>query len=256
MEVGDKFEKLTAIMARLRGPNGCPWDREQTHASLRQYLLEETYEVLESLDRQRFEELRLELGDLLLQVIFHAQLAAEAGRFTITEVIDAISDKMLRRHPHVFGGAKVSSAQEQTVLWERIKQKEGKRSALDGVPAALPALQRATRLQQKAMSTGFRWQSEEEVWAKFHEELKEFAEARARGNSRDVEDEIGDVFFVMAHLAYYAHVNPEDALRSACEKFTRRFQKMEKVFSDQGRGLQEATIEEMEQVWQVIKQEA
>ena len=256
MTIVDKFANLVAIMEKLRSPEGCPWDREQTHASLRQYLLEETFEVLECLDHQRFEELRLELGDLLLQVIFHAQLAAEAGRFTIAEVIDAISDKMLRRHPHVFGGAKVSSAQEQTVLWERTKQKEGKNSALDGVPAALPALQRATRLQQKAMSTGFRWQKEEEVWNKFYEELTELAEARARGNSRDVENEIGDVFFVMAHLAHYANVNPEDALRSACEKFTRRFQKMEKVFSEQGRRLQEATIEEMEQVWQVIKQEA
>jgi len=254
--IGDKFANLVAIMEKLRSPEGCPWDREQTHASLRQYLLEETYEVLECIDRQRFEDLRLELGDLLLQVIFHAQLAAEAGRFTIAEVVDAISDKMLRRHPHVFGGAKVSSVQEQTVLWERSKQKEGKSSALDGVPAALPALQRAARLQQKAMSTGFRWQKEEEVWNKFYEELTELAEARARGKSRDVEDEIGDVFFVMAHLAHYAKVNPEDALRSACEKFTRRFQKMEKVFSQQGRRLQDATIDEMEQAWQVVKQEA
>jgi MazG family protein len=253
VQLGNKFEKLAAIMSHLRGPEGCPWDREQTHASLRQHLLEEAHEVLECIDKGRFDDLRGELGDLLLQVVFHAQMASEANRFAIEDVVDAISDKLIRRHPHVFGDARVESAQEQVHLWERIKKEEGKQSALDGVPRALPALQRASRLQQKARSAGFRWRDEKEVWEKFDEEMKELSAARETGDSQTIEDEFGDVLFVMAQLAQYAGVNPEDALRRACEKFIRRFQKMEKHFGEQGRHLHEVSLEEMDEVWQEAK---
>lgn len=256
MSIGDQFEKLVAIMEKLRSPEGCPWDRQQTHASLRPYLLEETYEVLECIDEHRFSDLKLELGDLLLQVIFHAHMTAEAKQFTIAEVIDAICEKMVRRHPHVFGDARVATAQEQTHLWERIKKNEGKPSALDGVPTALPALQRATRLQQKAMAAGFRWHDEQELWRKLQEQLDEFAEAHANDNHfrpGGSEDELGDILFVMAQIAYYANVNPEDALRGACEKFIRRFQKMETQLLEHGRHLHDTTIEEMEKAWQAAK---
>ncbi len=253
MQLGDKFEKLAAIMAHLRGPDGCPWDREQTHASLRQHLLEEAHEVLECIDESRLDDLPGELGDLLLQVIFHAQMASEAKRFTIEDVVDAISDKLIRRHPHVFGDARVESAQEQVHLWERIKKEEGKQSALDGVPRALPSLQRASRLQQKARSAGFRWRDEKEVWEKLDEEMKELSTARDTGDTQKIEDEFGDVLFVMAQLADYAGVNPEDALRRTCEKFIRRFQKMEKHFTERGRHLHDVTLEEMDDVWQETK---
>lgn len=253
MQLGDKFEKLVAIMVHLRGPNGCPWDREQTHASLRQHLLEEAHEVLECIDESRFEDLPGELGDLLLQVIFHAQMASEVKRFSIEDVVDAISDKLIRRHPHVFGDARVESAQEQVLMWERIKKEEGKQSALDGVPRALPALQRASRLQQKARAAGFRWRDEKEVWEKLDEEMKELSVARDIGDAQKIEDEFGDVLFVMAQLADYAGVNPEDALRRTCEKFIRRFQKMEKHFAEGGRHLHDVSLEEMDAVWQEAK---
>src|SRR5262245_25265880 len=165
--VGEKFEHLVAIMARLRSSEGCIWDRQQTHESLRQYLLEETYEVLETIDHKNYNELGKELGDLLLQVIFHAQIATEAVRFDIGEVIDNISDKMIRRHPHVFGDEKVFSVAEQKLRWEEIKKKEGKKSATDGVPAALPALQRAARLRQKANQPAPAWQEIDAVYHRF-----------------------------------------------------------------------------------------
>jgi len=255
VQLGDKFEKLAAIMAHLRGPNGCPWDREQTHATLRQHLLEEAHEVLECIDESRFDDLPGELGDLLLQVIFHAQMASEVKRFTIEDIIDAISDKLVRRHPHVFSDARVDSAQEQVHLWERIKKEEGKQSALDGVPRTLPALQRASRLQQKARAAGFRWRDEKEVWEKLDEEMKELSAARDAGDTQKIEDEFGDVLFMMAQLADYAGVNPEDALRRTCEKFIRRFQKIEKHFAEGGRHLHEASLEEMDEAWTTVKRE-
>jgi MazG family protein len=253
VQLGDNFEKLTAIMAYLRGPNGCPWDREQTHASLRQHLLEEAHEVLECIDEGRIDDLCGELGDLLLQVVFHAQMAGEAMRFSIDDVVDAICSKLIRRHPHVFGEARVESAHEQKLLWERVKKEEGKPSTLDGVPKTLPALQRASWLQQKAMAAGFRWREEKEVWEKFQEEMSELSAARDNRDARQIEDEFGDVLFVMAQLALYAGVNPEDALRAACEKFIRRFQKMEKHFADEGKPLHEVTLEKMDEVWQEVK---
>jgi len=246
-----QFARLIEIMTKLRSPEGCPWDREQTHQSLRQYLLEETYEVLETLDQERHDELRKELGDLLLQVIFHAQIASETGRFTIDEVIAEISDKLIRRHPHVFGDLKVNSAAAQSALWEKLKKAEGKNSVLDGVPAALPALQRAQRLQQKAGAIGFEWEKLEQVIEKFQSELVELEEARRSGDQRQIEDEFGDVLFALVNVGRWLNLTAEDALRQACEKFSRRFRFVEARVNVSGETM---SLEQWEALWAEAKE--
>jgi len=222
MHGSEKFTGLVEIMAQLRGPQGCPWDRAQTHASLRQYLLEEAYEVLHALDAGNDEELRHELGDLLLQVIYHAQIAAEAGRFDIGAVIEAISAKMIRRHPHVFGDAKVASAAELTQLWEKIKQQEGKKSALDGVPQALPALQRAARLQQKAGTPAASLAEVETQWRSF---LAAAAADEKVGPARErLQKLYGELLFGLVALGRGLGLNAEDSLREACHRFEKEFE--------------------------------
>lgn len=220
MHGSEKFSRLVEIMNRLRAPDGCPWDRQQTHASLRQYLLEEAYEVLEAIDAGEDEELCNELGDLLLQVVYHAQIAAETGRFDIGEVIDGICEKMIRRHPHVFGDAKVDSAEEQTQLWEKLKQQEGKKSAIDGVPRALPALQKAARLQQKTNAAAAEHQN-------VHQQLIDFSNITLNHQNGDrmhhhesLQTAFGDLLFNLVSLGRGLGLNAEDALREACERFT------------------------------------
>ncbi len=251
---GADFTGLVHIMAKLRGDDGCPWDKEQTHQSLRQYLLEEAHEVLDALDSGDMSHLREELGDLLLQVVFHAQLASEAGTFDISDVIKAISDKLIRRHPNVFGDAKISSAEEQSVNWEKIKKLEGKSSTIEGVPKSLSGLLRAWRIQQKAATVGFDWPSEEPVWAKIREELSEFETACVNSDPDEIEDEFGDLLFALVNLSRFIQVNPEDALRRTTEKFIRRFQLVERHFEENG-GLEGASLEEMDRVWEQIKQD-
>lgn len=219
---GEKFEHLVEIMARLRSPEGCIWDRQQTHESLRPYLLEEAYEVLESIDHENYEELGQELGDLLLQVVFHAQIAAETGRFGIGEVLDCISDKMIRRHPHVFGDEKVASVEEQKLRWKEIKKQEGKKSVLDGVPAALPALQRAARLLQKANVPA---SSGEEMDAAYHR-FKALLKPAKRENAaarEQLHQAAGELFFLLVGASTAMAVNAEDALREACQRFQIEF---------------------------------
>ncbi len=223
MHGSEKFTELVEIMAQLRGPQGCPWDREQTHASLRPYLLEETYEVLHALDAGDEEELCHELGDLLLQVIYHAQIAAEAGRFDIGAVIAAISAKMIRRHPHVFGDAKVNSAAELTHLWEQIKQQEGKKSALDGVPHALPALQRAARLQQKARAATASAAEVEANWQAFRAAAAG-EQAEPQRDLRPLPALYGDLLFSLVALGRGLGLNAEDSLREACHRFEQEFE--------------------------------
>jgi len=255
MPSAQPFSRLVEIMAQLRSPEGCPWDREQTHQSLRPYLLEEAYEVLEVLDHEQYDELVKELGDLLLQVIFHAQIASEAGRFTISDVIAGISDKLVRRHPHVFGDLKVNSAAEQKILWEQLKKSEGKNSVIDGVPAALPALQRAQRLQQKAGTIGFEWEKLEQVIEKFQSELIELAEARDTGDMKQIEDEFGDVLFALVNIGRWLNLSAEDALRQACEKFSRRFRFVEERVAASGENLNGMTLEKWEELWAEAKAE-
>ncbi len=252
----NRFEELISIMAKLRSPEGCPWDREQTHKSLQRHLLEETYEVLEAIDSQEPRRLAGELGDLLLQVVFHAQIAAEEGTFTIDDVVQSINDKLIRRHPHVFGDAVIRTAAEQTVAWEKSKMtKEGKRSALDGVPKELPALLRAHRLQQKASAVGFDWSEAEPVWEKVSEETAELKEAAAKGDADHVEEEFGDLLFSLVNLGRFLKVEPEEALRRTCEKFERRFRRVEEEFVRRGVPLSQASLEEMDAVWEKVKGE-
>ena len=249
-----KFEKLIAIMARLRAKDGCPWDVEQTHKSLRQHLLEEAYEVIEAIDLDDFEHLKGELGDLLLQVVFHAQMASEEDRFSIDDVVDAINEKLIRRHPHVFGDTKIETSAEQTIAWEKTKlTKEGKKSAIDGVPKQLPALLRAHRMQGKAAAVGFDWQKIEPVWEKFNEEMEELKEAIARKDQSHVEEELGDVLFTIVNISRFLKANPEDALRGTIEKFERRFKQVEKTISAQGRFIGDASLEEMDEIWNAVK---
>jgi tetrapyrrole methylase family protein / MazG family protein len=256
MESGDNraFSRLVEIMALLRSENGCPWDREQTHASLRQHLLEEAYEVIETIDEERYQDLAGELGDLLLQVVFHAQMAAEEGLFDMSDVVEHINEKLIRRHPHIFGDARIETAAEQTIAWEQSKlKKEGKKSVIDGVPKELPALVRAYRIQNKAAAVGFDWPDIAPVWNKIREEIAELEEALAGGQAGRVEDELGDMFFSMVNLSRFLHINPEDALRGTIEKFMRRFKAVEEEFKRDGRTLDGATLEEMDRVWDEVK---
>lgn len=237
----------------LRGETGCPWDREQTHASLRPFLIEETYEVLDALDRNDFESLKEELGDLLLQIVFHSQLALENGRFGIGDVLENINSKLIRRHPHVFGDAEINTSQEQRIHWERLKKQEGKASVLDGVPDALPALLKACRIQQKAATVGFDWENVEQVWEKVDEEYNELKKAVETNDQAKIEEELGDLLFAIVNLSRFIKVNPEDALREGINKFNNRFQQLEKEMTSLGRDMQNATLEEMDIIWNRIK---
>jgi tetrapyrrole methylase family protein / MazG family protein len=248
------FSRLLEIMSLLRSENGCPWDREQTHASLRQHLLEEAYEVIETIDEGRLEELPGELGDLLLQVIFHAQIAAEQSLFTMDDVVASITEKLIRRHPHVFGDATVKTADEQIVRWEQTKmKKEGKKSAIDGVPRELPALLRAFRMQNKAAAVGFDWPEITPVWDKIQEEIAELQEAVQSGNSEHVEEELGDLLFSIVNVSRFLKANPEDALRRTIEKFSRRFSSVELEFNRRGQAMEQATLEELDAEWDNVK---
>lgn len=251
MRTGRLFERLVEIMHRLRAPDGCPWDIEQTHESLRPYLIEETYEVLDSIDRKQYGELKKELGDLLLQIVFHAQLAAEEKLFAIEDVLSEINDKLVRRHPHVFGDAKVDGARHVERQWEKIKLSEAhKPKLLEGVPKHQPALNRAFRVQEKAAGVGFDWPSAEPVWKKVREELDELQHEAHHNEREKMESEFGDLLFSMVNLGRKLGINPEDALRSSTESFMRRFAYIEEQL---GKPLHEATLEEMDELWEEAK---
>ncbi len=254
------FEELVAVMARLRGEGGCPWDREQTHASLKPYLVEEVYEALEAIDQGDDAELRRELGDVLLQVVFHAQIASEEGRFSIEEVCRAIVDKLIRRHPHVFGETQVENADQVLSNWERIKQAERQEedkpdSALEGVPRQLPALLRAQRIQHKAARVGFDWKQLDGPLDKVEEEWGELRQACQRGTPQELEEEFGDLLFALVNTSRFLKIDAEEALRRAVDKFERRFRAVEAAFRAQGRQLPDCTLEEMDQVWDQVKKE-
>jgi tetrapyrrole methylase family protein/MazG family protein len=249
------FERLVKIMETLRGTQGCPWDREQTRDSLRPFLLEEVYELLEALDEDDPEKIKEELGDLLFQIVFHCQIAEEAGQFAVQTVIQDIADKMVSRHPHVFGKDKVRSPEEVHHTWEEIKKKEGKGrgSLMEGVPKKLPALIRAQRLQHKASRVGFDWDRVEDVFEKLDEELSELKRALEKKDQSSIEDEIGDILFVLVRIANFVRVNPEDALRKTIKKFIHRFRHIEKKAAEQGKRLSDMNLEEMEFLWQEAK---
>jgi len=251
------FADMVEVMARLRGEGGCPWDREQDHHTLKGYLIEECYETIDAIDADDLDALCEELGDVLLQVVFHAQLEAEAGVFTIDDVIERIVDKLIRRHPHVFGDVAVADSAEVLRNWERIKRAEkgeaAPESLLDGVPSSLPALMRAMEISKRAVRAGFEWEKFEDVLAKMEEEIDELRQAIAAGRSEEVFAEIGDLLFTLVNVARWQKVNPEEALRDMLIRFTTRFRHIEQAARAQGRRLEEMTLAEMDALWDEAK---
>ncbi len=259
--MNDYFHKLVVLMETLRGPDGCPWDREQTRESLKPMLIEEAYEVLEALDGSDAEELREELGDLLFQVIFHSQIAQEKKEFDIYDVCRELYLKMVRRHPHVFGDETIADSKDLLRNWEEIKvaekkqagRKVRKRSLLDGIPKKLPALYRTHQITAKAARVGFDWPDLEGVRQKCLEEFAELDEALENGNPERVKEEVGDLIFTVLNVARMLEIDPETALQGANRKFVGRFKSMERHFENQGRALKEIPPEEMEEFWQRAK---
>ena len=267
-QTGARFERLVGIMRTLRGPNGCPWDREQTLASLRPFVLEETYEVLEAIENGSPTQLREELGDFLFEAVFLAQISEERGDFAIGDAIDAICDKLIRRHPHVFARSDDDDALTSAQViekWETLKQRERAaagqaakkpKTTLSGVPKTLPSLLRAYEISARAAAVGFDWQQAADVLAKIEEEVAEVrheVETGATGQLSRAEEEMGDLLFAIANLSRKLGIEPEAALRRANEKFTKRFDAMERAFAARDRSLSDATLDEMEAEWQRVK---
>jgi XTP/dITP diphosphohydrolase len=246
-----KFTEFVEIVKRLR--KECPWDREQTNDSIKSNTIEEAYEVVEAIDNKNYEELKKELGDLLLHVVFHTQIAEEDNHFAINDVIDAIQEKLIRRHPHVFGEVQVSDSTEVKKNWEEIKLSEGRESVLEGVPHNLPALQRAHRLQEKAAKVGFDWEKKEDVWKKVIEEIEEMHQSENEETKDHLEKEVGDVFFAMVNYARFLGINPEDALRRTNKKFVNRFNYVQKKVKETGKAINESNLEEMDKFWNESK---
>lgn len=258
-EAGGKFAELVSVMARLRAPGGCPWDRKQTFDTIKSYLLEETYEVMEAIDRRDWAGLAEELGDLLLQPVFLAEMAAEEGLFTISDSLDAINEKLIRRHPHVFGDARAETAEDVKLRWDEIKKQEkagqgadadADASVLDSVPRNLPALMEADKISHKAAALGFEWPDVAGVVEKLQEEAAELARARADGDQEQVADEVGDLLFTLVNLARFLRVDPEQALRRTNARFRKRFAHIEK---QAGGGIAGLPLERMEELWQEAK---
>lgn len=251
----ENFKKLVQIMAALRSENGCPWDREQTRQSLTPFLVEETYEVLDAIESNNTEQIKEELGDLLFQIIFHCQVAKEAGEFDINAVIDKISRKMVHRHPHVFGDEKFETSEEVLKQWEERKKEEGKQrgSILEGIPKQMPSLLRAHRIQSRAARVGFDWDKKEDVIKKLDEEIAEFKESLNSEDQSAMQDELGDVFFSLVNIARFIGVNPEEALRRTISKFIHRFRHIEMRAADTGKKLSDMSLQEMDSLWNEAK---
>jgi MazG family protein len=258
-EAGEAFQRLVDIMRRLRGPDGCPWDREQTIQSLRGFVLEETYEVLDAIDRADHAALRGEIGDLLFEGVFLAQIESDEGRFDVADALEDIAAKLIRRHPHVFGSAEgVDTAGKVVEQWEQIKSREQdaagrKRALLRGVPRSMPALLRAHEIGTRVAAVGFDWAKTGDVVDKIEEEIAELRGALQYESRERAEEEMGDLLFAIANLARKLGIEPESALRKANEKFSRRFEALEHTLEEQGRSVHDATLEEMEDVWAEVK---
>jgi MazG family protein len=248
---GKVFDEYLDIIHQLR--KKCPWDMEQTHESLRAHLVEETFEAIESITKNDMEGLKFELGDLMLHVVLQAIIAEEEGVFTMEDVLLASKEKLIRRHPHVFGETTVNSVQEIRKNWESIKRLEGKLSLIDGVPADLPALIRAQRIQGKASAVGFDWQNKGEVWKKVEEETAELKKAEMNGDTSLIEDEFGDLLFSLVNYSRFLKVDAEFALRKTIDKFVRRFNYVEERLKAEGKTPEESTLEEMDRIWNDTK---
>jgi len=257
---GEAFAELVRVMAQLRAPGGCPWDRKQTFDTIKTYLLEESYEVMDAIDRRDWEGLREELGDLLLQPVFFAEMAEEQGLFSIADSLDAINGKLIRRHPHVFGDVHAETPEDVKVRWDEIKQQEraekghaAAKSVLDGVPRNLPALVEAEKIGAKAAGVGFEWPTIDGVLEKIQEEAREVAEARVEGSREAVEHELGDLLFTVVNLARFLKVDPEQALRKSSGRFRQRFGYVERAVAESGKSFAETPLEELEEFWQAGK---
>jgi tetrapyrrole methylase family protein/MazG family protein len=256
-EAGKKFAELVEVMARLRAPGGCPWDRKQTFETIKPYLLEEAYEVMDAIDREDWRGLEEELGDLLLQPVFFAEMATEQGKFTVADALDAINQKLVRRHPHVFGDAQAETPEDVLVRWNEIKKQEkadqgaaAAASVMDGVPRNLPALMEADKVSKKAAGLGFDWPDVDGVLAKVREEAEELANARKTQDAKHVEHELGDLLFTIVNLARYLKVDPEQALRKSTARFRGRFAHVEQRVAESGKGFDETPLQQMEDWWQ------
>jgi MazG family protein len=248
------FERLTALIAVLRSPGGCSWDRKQTHRSLLPYLIEEAYEVIEAIETEDYDALRGELGDLLCQVVYHGQLAAEAGRFSIDDSINHIVDKLVRRHPHVFGEQKELSPKEVRDQWEKLKIEAGEnRFVLSGIPTSMPALTMAYRIGEKAGGVGFDWKHAADVLDKLDEEIQEIKNALQADKKQKLAEEIGDLLFAVASLARKLEIDPEQALRDSLRKFRRRFEKLQEEVTRSGKKFEDFSLEQLEEIWQRVK---
>lgn len=250
-----KFRKLVNIVKKLRSPDGCPWDRAQTLYSLRDQLIEETFELVDAIDNKDTENIKEELGDLLLHVIMHSVIASEENLFSLNDVIENISEKLIRRHPHVFGSMKTASVNDVLINWEKIKseEKKGRHSILDGIPKGLPSIQKAYKLQEKAKKVGFDWESSEDCLKKVEEEFEEFKEAVKNKTTAEIEEEMGDLLFSILNFSRFLNINVDNALQKTNEKFKIRFQFIENELSKNGISFDEASIELLEEYWQKSK---
>lgn len=256
-KVRDEFAALVETVARLRAPGGCPWDREQTHDSLKKFAVEETYEVLEAIESGDPSKLEDELGDLLLQVLLHAQISSETSGFDIADVCARIREKLQRRHPHVFADTQVSGVDDVLHNWEQIKRaepgNEDRTSVLDGVPKSLPALMRAAKLSKRAARTGFDWPEVTAIFEKMREEAGELEEAIAKGDRAEIQSEIGDLLFTVVNIARFQDIDPEEALREMLERFSSRFGRIEEEAAKKGRNMRDMTLAEMDAIWDQAK---
>lgn len=253
-QTGEAFERLVTIMNELR--EKCPWDKKQTIQSLRQMTLEETYELTDAITDENWNGIKEELGDLLLHIVFYSKIGTEQNRFTIDEVINNICEKLIARHPHIYGDVKVENDEDVKRNWEKLKMKEGKTSVLAGVPKTLPALVKAMRLQEKAKQVGFEWENKEQVWEKVKEEEGELQEAIAIGEQTQIEEEYGDLLFSLVNFARFLNVDAENALEVTNKKFIKRFTQMEAKAMEGGKPLAQMTLEEMDAIWNFIKRQS
>ncbi|HYJ64878.1 MAG TPA: nucleoside triphosphate pyrophosphohydrolase [Parafilimonas sp.] len=253
MNYKESFERLVEIMNELR--EKCPWDKKQTIETLRTMTIEETYELADAITNKSWNDIKEELGDILLHIIFYARIATEQNRFTLNDVIETICNKLIIRHPHIYGEVKVNDEEDVKRNWEKIKLSEGKKSVLDGVPVSLPAVVKATRIQEKAKQVGFEWSNKEDVWLKVEEEMKELQAEISLNNKNQAEEEFGDLLFSLINYARFLNIDAENALEKTNKKFIHRFKRMESIAKDANKNLHDMKLEEMDAIWNIVKKE-
>lgn len=253
MGYNENFERLVKIMDDLR--EQCPWDKKQTIQTLRAMTIEETYELADAITTVDWENIKEELGDILLHILFYARIAKEQNQFTLNDVLETICNKLIERHPHIYGEVVVKDEEDVKKNWEKIKLKEGKKSVLSGVPVSLPAVVKAARIQEKAKQVGFEWKAVNDVWLKVEEEMEELQKAIQSGNQKETEEEFGDVIFSLVNYARFLNVDAENALEQTNKKFIHRFTRMETIAKEQGKNLYDMELEEMDAIWNIVKKE-